>query len=225
MSEQEAWDEGFTACAGEHMRQREDPSHPITRTNPYLGSAPAADEREAFRAAVGGVLVNAANYPDSVGVRVLGRDMGALIDKVTDAVLAVRRPEPVTPEPDVLVEGSWFAVADLPEILGKHMQAIEAYRTEAKDTYLRALVAEKKVAELEAAIKELAPAPVTPETETEWEYATTTGPRKRWDDEMRPPEGDGWEVDTTRGRDGWERFDYHEERYWRRRLPVEDGGE
>jgi hypothetical protein len=30
-----AWDEGFTACAHEHMRQRDDPSHPITRVNPY----------------------------------------------------------------------------------------------------------------------------------------------------------------------------------------------
>ncbi|MFF9565749.1 hypothetical protein ACF1AJ_20540 [Leifsonia sp. NPDC014704] len=31
----EAWDDGFTACAGEHMKQRRDPSHPITRTNPH----------------------------------------------------------------------------------------------------------------------------------------------------------------------------------------------
>lgn len=30
-----AWDEGFTACAHEHMQQREDRTHPITRTNPY----------------------------------------------------------------------------------------------------------------------------------------------------------------------------------------------
>ena len=30
-----AYDEGFTACAGEHTKQREDPSHPITRVNPY----------------------------------------------------------------------------------------------------------------------------------------------------------------------------------------------
>ncbi|MDQ0102300.1 regulator of replication initiation timing [Paenarthrobacter nicotinovorans] len=30
-----AWDEGFTACAHEHMKQEKDPAHPITRTNPY----------------------------------------------------------------------------------------------------------------------------------------------------------------------------------------------
>jgi hypothetical protein len=30
-----AYDEGFTACAGEHTKQREDPGHPITRVNPY----------------------------------------------------------------------------------------------------------------------------------------------------------------------------------------------
>lgn len=30
-----AWDDGFTACGGEHTRQRKDPSHPITRINPH----------------------------------------------------------------------------------------------------------------------------------------------------------------------------------------------
>lgn len=30
-----AWDEGFTACAQEFSRQRREPDHPITRTNPY----------------------------------------------------------------------------------------------------------------------------------------------------------------------------------------------
>lgn len=30
-----AWEEGFTACAREGMKQRDDPSYPITRTNPY----------------------------------------------------------------------------------------------------------------------------------------------------------------------------------------------
>jgi hypothetical protein len=50
-----------------------------------------------------------------------------------------------------------------------------------------------------------------------WEYATTDGPRKSWDG-GEPPEGDGWEQDYSRGDVGqaWERFDYHEERYWRR---------
>jgi len=30
-----AYDEGFTACAGEHTKQLKDPAYPITRTNPY----------------------------------------------------------------------------------------------------------------------------------------------------------------------------------------------
>ena len=30
-----AYDRGFTECTREFVTQREDPSHPITRTNPY----------------------------------------------------------------------------------------------------------------------------------------------------------------------------------------------
>lgn len=58
-----------------------------------------------------------------------------------------------------------------------------------------------------------------------WEYRTTEGPRKQWDDVDRPPLGDdgepesGWErnVDAGMPGEGWERFDYTEEPYWRRR--------
>ncbi|WP_420032285.1 DUF6247 family protein [Streptomyces sp. cg28] len=56
----------------------------------------------------------------------------------------------------------------------------------------------------------------------DYEYATTEGPRKQWDDIDVPPhdeEGEpepGWERNTDAGRDGWERFDYTEESYWRR---------
>ena len=56
----------------------------------------------------------------------------------------------------------------------------------------------------------------------DYEYATTDGPRKSWHDEDRPPEGEGWEANVDRGRDGWERFDYHEEAYWRRRKVKDD---
>jgi len=35
----EAYDRGFTARSCEGIRQREDPSHPITRTNPYRPTA------------------------------------------------------------------------------------------------------------------------------------------------------------------------------------------
>jgi len=45
-------------------------------------------EREALRAAIGGVLVNATNYPDRVAPRILGEDMGPLIDRTVDALLA-----------------------------------------------------------------------------------------------------------------------------------------
>lgn len=56
----------------------------------------------------------------------------------------------------------------------------------------------------------------------DWEYATTEGPRKRWDDADTPPaSADGepdttWQRNTDVGRDGWERFDHTEESYWRR---------
>lgn len=52
----------------------------------------------------------------------------------------------------------------------------------------------------------------------DYEYATTEGPRKSWDGYDDPPEGDGWErnVDAGRPGEGWERFNYHEESYWRR---------
>lgn len=32
------WDEGFQACAEEHMRQQREPTYPICRPNPYLPS-------------------------------------------------------------------------------------------------------------------------------------------------------------------------------------------
>jgi hypothetical protein len=54
-----------------------------------------------------------------------------------------------------------------------------------------------------------------------YEYATTRGPRKSWDGMNEPPEGDGWErnIDAGRPGEGWERFGYHEESYWRRLRP------
>ena len=54
----------------------------------------------------------------------------------------------------------------------------------------------------------------------QYEYKTTSGPRKMWEDYDKPPEGEGWEPDPDRGRPGesWERFDNHEEAYWRRPI-------
>jgi hypothetical protein len=63
------------------------------------------------------------------------------------------------------------------------------------------------------------------ESHSAYEYRTTSGPRKQWDDVDMPPcddNGDpepGWERNTDAGRDGWERFDYTEESYWRRLRP------
>ncbi len=48
----------------------------------------------------------------------------------------------------------------------------------------------------------------------DYEYETTEGQRKAFDES--PPEGDGWKRNTHRGRNGWERFNYHEEAYWLR---------
>jgi hypothetical protein len=35
----QAWEEGSTSCAHEHMAQDKEPTHPITRTNPHVGKA------------------------------------------------------------------------------------------------------------------------------------------------------------------------------------------
>lgn len=53
----------------------------------------------------------------------------------------------------------------------------------------------------------------------DYEYATTTGPRKAFDDTVPPP-GEGWERNTDVGNHGFERFEYHEEAYWRRRKQT-----
>lgn len=53
-----------------------------------------------------------------------------------------------------------------------------------------------------------------------YEYKTTEGQRKGWPYVDDPPEGDGWELNTTsRDPDAFERFEYTEERYWRRLRP------
>lgn len=55
-----------------------------------------------------------------------------------------------------------------------------------------------------------------------YQYKTTEGQRKAWDDADEPPEGDGWERNTDSGRDGWDRFEFHEESYWRRLKPESE---
>lgn len=57
----------------------------------------------------------------------------------------------------------------------------------------------------------------------DYEYTVTEGPRKAWDYADEPPIGDdgkpdpSWECNTDAGDNGWARFDYTEESYWRRR--------
>jgi len=55
-----------------------------------------------------------------------------------------------------------------------------------------------------------------------WQYTTTEGPRKQWEGQDTPPDGDGWERNTGAGRGGWERFDYAERSYWRRPVPERE---
>ncbi|GGV37026.1 hypothetical protein GCM10010293_40670 [Streptomyces griseoflavus] len=63
------------------------------------------------------------------------------------------------------------------------------------------------------------------ESHPAWKYRTTSGPRKQWADVDVPPCDDhgepepGWERNVDAGRDGWERWDYTEESYWRRLRP------
>jgi hypothetical protein len=54
----------------------------------------------------------------------------------------------------------------------------------------------------------------------DYEYRTTHGPRKAFSPDDSRPEGDGWEMNYDHGRHGWERFDYHEEAYWRRKKEA-----
>ncbi len=61
------------------------------------------------------------------------------------------------------------------------------------------------------------PVPETSAAPTRYEYRTTSGPRKSWDGEPDLTK-EGWEPIS--GADSWERFDYHEERYWRRAIPA-----
>ena len=56
----------------------------------------------------------------------------------------------------------------------------------------------------------------------DFEYRTTEGARKQFDASVPPSDDNGdpdptWEANVDAGRNGWDRFDYTEEAYWRRR--------
>lgn len=48
------------------------------------------DARQLVRNAVADVLTSATNFPEGVESLLLGRDMGPLIDRVTDSVMSAR---------------------------------------------------------------------------------------------------------------------------------------
>lgn len=48
------------------------------------------DARQLVRNAVADVLTNVMNFPEGVESLLLGRDMGPLIDRVTDSVMSAR---------------------------------------------------------------------------------------------------------------------------------------
>jgi hypothetical protein len=118
-------------------------------------------------------------------------------------------------------------------------QDVATAATEAAEQHIRQFADPARVLrEIDAKrqmLAELLPEPKEPQTDSElharsahpaYEYRTTQGPRKQWDGADEPPAGeDGdpdptWERNTDAGRDGWDRFDYTEESYWRRRLPA-----
>lgn len=111
-------------------------------------------------------------------------------------------------------DAGWYAHAEACASLGWDMReaAWRKYREEMAETL--------------ATPADPQPAPTAAELHARfaypgYEYATTQGPRKKWDQINDPPEGDGWErnIDAGRPGEGWDRFDYHEESYWRRLRP------
>lgn len=86
--------------------------------------------------------------------------------------------------------------------------------------------AAERIEELEAILL-----PPVVRTDDGWEYKTVeTGRKSGTTHDDMWPDGDGWEIDITSGRvgtpdAGWNRFDHHEELYFRRRVPdkLEEG--
>ena len=87
-----------TTCDGEphptelHRRQ----AQALADAGLLRDPARTVPTREEVETAIGGVLFNASNHPDPVTV--LGKDVGPLRDKVTDAVLALLAGQPTVAE-------------------------------------------------------------------------------------------------------------------------------
>lgn len=152
-------------------------------------------------------------------------------DDGDEELLVALRPN--LPRPPDVMSGYWGALfSHRPDAEPGVQSPMRAFEHAARHDPARVL------AEVDAKrqiLDELLPPPREPETDLElharfahpaYEYRTTEGPRKQWDDVDLPPCDDlgepepGWERNTDAGRNGWERFDYTEESYWRRRLPA-----
>jgi hypothetical protein len=103
-------------------------------------------ERDDLRSAIGGVLVNASNFPPKVQFRMLGQDMSPLIERVVDALHAAGYRKPVAVEGDAgkLIEeldSGCNDGGDLPSLLSRAARAIESQQQR-----IRELEAELKAA-------------------------------------------------------------------------------
>ncbi|MFF6903495.1 DUF6221 family protein [Streptomyces hydrogenans] len=118
-------------------------------------------------------------------------------------------------------EGESKATSELPAELAQHIARHDPDRVLAEVSFKRSL------------LEVYRPRPIEPDAALHaqrahpgWEYATTRGRRKYWDDVNVPPVGEDGEPDSSwvrnvdAGRDGWERFEHTEESYWRRPLPT-----
>lgn len=80
-------DHDYNGGAGMHWHPSKTPTDQALVVAARIAKELAVD-RETVDRAVGEVLFNASNYPEQVQVHILGRDIGPLRTKVTDAVLA-----------------------------------------------------------------------------------------------------------------------------------------
>lgn len=114
-------------------------------------------------------------------------------------------------------KGSLVGVMDTPDLAALVCEAVNTHleHQERKAAYDREMAS---LADTELHARSAHPA---------FEYQTTSGQRKAWDYINEPPEGEGWErnVDAGHPGEGWERFDYHEESYWRRLRRTPPAGE
>ncbi len=96
-------------------------------------------------------------------------------------------------------------------IIARNMASNDTARFRLLESIVDAVLKEyaTDIAEITGALKYVS-------TSDEYEYAITTVGRQSGYKSV--PEGDGWETDFDKGRpnEAWDRFEYHEEFYWKR---------